>query len=95
MAETLSVFAGPSPAIRRIEIDRPWAWLAAGWNDMVAAPRVSLLHGAIISGASIALAATLLDVHNDPVAPEAIRRAAEIGTALCGAWNEYQQTRAL
>ena len=62
MAETLSVFAGPSPAIRRIEIDRPWAWLAAGWNDMVAAPRVSLLHGAIISGASIALAATLLVV---------------------------------
>ena len=31
-----------------------------------------------------ALAATLLDVHGDPVAPEAIRRAAEIGTALCG-----------
>lgn len=32
-----------------------------------------------------ALAATLLDVHSDPIAPEAIRRAAEIGTALCGA----------
>jgi uncharacterized membrane protein len=60
MAETLHVFAGPGPGIRRIEIDRPWAWLAAGWNDMLAAPRVSLVHGALVSGASIALAATLL-----------------------------------
>lgn len=62
MAETLHVFAGPGPEIRRIEIDRPWAWLAAGWNDMLAAPRISLACGALVSGASIALAATLLFV---------------------------------
>ena len=60
MAETLSVFAGPGPGIRRVEIDRPWAWLSAGWNDMLAAPRISLAYGGCIAGASIALAATLL-----------------------------------
>jgi uncharacterized membrane protein len=62
MAETLHVFAGPGPEIRRIEIDRPWAWLSAGWNDMLAAPRISLACGALVAGASIALAATLLVV---------------------------------
>jgi len=60
MNDTLAVFDGPSPHIRRVEIDRPWTWLAKGWNDLLAAPRISLLYGALIAAASIVLAGTLL-----------------------------------
>lgn len=38
--------------IRKITDDRPWHWLQAGWNDLVAAPRVSLVYGAAVSAAS-------------------------------------------
>jgi uncharacterized membrane protein len=38
--------------IRKIDDDRPWHWLQAGWNDLLAAPRVSLAYGAVVSAAS-------------------------------------------
>jgi uncharacterized membrane protein len=34
-----------SATIRRVEIDRPWRWLAAGWQDLRAMPGVSLVYG--------------------------------------------------
>lgn len=42
------VFYGDSPRVRRIPVDRPWAWLSAGWRDMMAAPAVSLTYGLLI-----------------------------------------------
>jgi uncharacterized membrane protein len=47
MSETIAVFGGPQPRIRRISLDRPWTWLAAGWRDLCAAPAQSLLFGAV------------------------------------------------
>ena len=47
MTETFSVFPAPRPQIRRVALDRPWVWLAAGWRDLVAAPGVSLGYGLI------------------------------------------------
>lgn len=58
MSEPVAVFQGPSPQIRRVPIDRPWVWLAAGWNDLWAAPASGLVWGAgaVAAGwASIAL----------------------------------------
>lgn len=46
--EAIEVFAHAAPRIRRVAVDRPWAWLAAGWRDVTAAPRVSLAYGALI-----------------------------------------------
>ena len=45
MTETIAVFPAPRPQIRRVPVDRPWAWLAAGWRDIVAAPGPSLAYG--------------------------------------------------
>jgi uncharacterized membrane protein len=39
------------PEIRTVKIDRPWAWLAAGWRDLTSAPLVSLSYGFLFSGA--------------------------------------------
>ncbi len=44
MAEALSV-GSPPPRIHKIELDRPWAWLAAGWRDLASAPLISLSYG--------------------------------------------------
>jgi uncharacterized membrane protein len=35
-----------TPRIRTIDLDRPWAWLAAGWHDLTRAPAASLPYGA-------------------------------------------------
>jgi uncharacterized membrane protein len=47
MSETVAVFAGPPPRIRRVAIDRPWAWLAAGWDDLWSEPALSLCFGGV------------------------------------------------
>ena len=46
MSETVAVFHAPQPRIRRVPVDRPWIWLAAGWRDLWAAPATSLAYGA-------------------------------------------------
>ena len=38
-----------APAIRTVEMDRPWTWLAAGWRDFTKAPLVSLSYGFLFS----------------------------------------------
>lgn len=48
MAEAVPVGA-PAPRIRKIELDRPWAWLSAGWRDMARAPAVSLTYGVLFA----------------------------------------------
>jgi uncharacterized membrane protein len=48
MAEAVQVGA-PEPVVRKVALDRPWAWLAAGWADMMAAPGVSFVLGVIFA----------------------------------------------
>ena len=55
MSASVPVFAAPSPRVRLVDVDRPWIWLALGWRDLVAAPRVSLTYGAILVAMSYAL----------------------------------------
>jgi uncharacterized membrane protein len=47
MSESVAVFPGPPPRIKRIPIDRPWVWLAAGWRDLWFAPGISLVYGVV------------------------------------------------
>lgn len=35
------------PTIRRPDKSRPWMWLAAGWRDLLAAPKASLSYGLV------------------------------------------------
>lgn len=48
MAEAIPI-GSSMPRIRRVELDRPWAWLAAGWRDLVSAPSVSLTYGVLFA----------------------------------------------
>jgi uncharacterized membrane protein len=48
MAEAVPVFT-PSPLVRKVELDRPWSWLAAGWRDLRAAPQVSIAYGVLFA----------------------------------------------
>lgn len=45
--------------VRRVEMERPWTWLAAGWRDMWRTPQISLTYGALFTAASIVLTAGL------------------------------------
>jgi uncharacterized membrane protein len=48
--------AGPAVVvIRRVAIDAPWTWLAAGWRDLWSIPSISLLYGATFAALSAAL----------------------------------------
>lgn len=38
-----------TPTIHRVSSDKPWLWLAAGWNDFIKAPGISLVYGFIVS----------------------------------------------
>ena len=49
MAEAVPVFTTTPPKVRRIELDRPWSWLAAGWRDLRRAPQVSLAYGVLFA----------------------------------------------
>jgi uncharacterized membrane protein len=47
MAEAVPVFAETMPSIRKVELDRPWRWLARGWEDFRAQPSVGLAYGVL------------------------------------------------
>ncbi|WP_431857721.1 DUF2189 domain-containing protein [Azospirillum sp.] len=47
------------PRVNAIDTERPWAWLAAGWRDMRAAPLVSAFYGALAVVSSFVLVAGL------------------------------------
>jgi uncharacterized membrane protein len=58
----IPVFSGVSPRVRRVGSDRPWIWLAGGWEDMLRAGRISyawallfVAVGALLIGAAAAL----------------------------------------
>lgn len=60
MSSSVAVFPGPTPHIRRVPIDRPWTWLAAGWNDLWASPVSGLAWGTVPVAAGWAASALLL-----------------------------------
>jgi uncharacterized membrane protein len=53
-----------TPRIRRVGLEDPWSWLAAGWRDLWRAPAISLTYGAIATlvSAAITLGLVLLGV---------------------------------
>ena len=63
-AQAVPAFAGPQVAIRRIELDRPWQWLAKGWQDMRVAPHVSYTYGllAALTGYVLSYGLYLVDM---------------------------------
>ena len=48
MAKAIPVGAS-APRIRTTELERPWAWLAAGWRDLISAPAISLAYGVLFA----------------------------------------------
>lgn len=48
MSETQNAPARPRLRVRRVATDRPWMWLAAGWQDMRAHPHISGAYGAAL-----------------------------------------------
>ena len=46
-ADTVPVYASPMPAIRKIELDRPWQWLVKGWQDMRRVTAVGYTYGVL------------------------------------------------
>lgn len=45
--------------VGQVAFDAPWAWLAAGWRDLWAAPHISLTYGALFAAVSIGLTLAL------------------------------------
>ena len=39
-----------SAIVQRVAFDAPWAWLAAGWRDLWAAPVITFSYGAAFAG---------------------------------------------
>ena len=39
----------PLIAIRPVDLEAPWRWLAAGWADLLAMPHISLTYGALFT----------------------------------------------
>jgi uncharacterized membrane protein len=61
----IAVFSEASPRVRRVGGDRPWIWLAGGWEDMLRAGRVSFAWGALFVavGAALIGGAALLGIY--------------------------------
>ena len=55
----IAVFADASPRVRVIGMDRPWVWLARGWEDMRRGARVSLAWALIFVAIGAALIGSL------------------------------------
>ena len=50
----------PGVTVAQVAFDAPWAWLASGWRDLWAAPRISLAYGAAFAVLSIGLTLGLM-----------------------------------
>lgn len=51
--------ATTGPRINTVDIDRPWAWLSAGWRDLYRAPGIGLAYGAMYALIGFALTTIL------------------------------------
>jgi uncharacterized membrane protein len=52
--------AGTAITIRVVPNDRPWAWLEAGWRDLMAAPHIGFFYGGAVVAAGWALVLLLI-----------------------------------
>jgi len=59
MSDAVPVFGPGLPQVRRVAVDRPWHWLAAGWNDLRQALPTSLVYGIVLVILSYALTTAL------------------------------------
>ena len=55
MAEAVHVSASPALPVRRIDVERPWRWLADGWRDLMRAPNVGFAYGALFAAGGFVL----------------------------------------
>jgi uncharacterized membrane protein len=64
MQPVIPIISGPIPRIRAVALDRPWIWIAQGWSDLAAAPRVSVAYGSafVLTGGAIALLLFLVEL---------------------------------
>lgn len=67
-AHTHHVSPASLPTIRQVSGDRPWAWLAAGWNDFTRTPGVSMAYGFLVSAVMILAFVFLQSIHSYPLA---------------------------
>lgn len=56
----VAVFEKTSPKVRKVGMDRPWAWLSAGWRDIRRSPGVSLGYGLLFTVAGIVIVGVAL-----------------------------------
>lgn len=54
--------AGSIPRVQTVPNDQPWAWLAAGWKDLMAAPHIGFFYGGSVVFAGWLLVILLLQV---------------------------------
>jgi len=64
LPEVIPSFDVRVPDIRRVGLDRPWEWLAAGWRDLLRAPAISMSFGLIlaVAGALLSVGLWLADL---------------------------------
>lgn len=63
-APTASHLPG-TPRVRTAATDRPWVWLAAGWQDFRAAPAIGITYGllAVLSSFVLVVGLAMYDLH--------------------------------
>ena len=54
--------AAPPVVIHRVSNDRPWAWLAAGWKDLMATPHIGFFYGGAVVLAGWLLVVLLVQI---------------------------------
>ncbi|MFQ5562792.1 MAG: DUF2189 domain-containing protein [Parvularculaceae bacterium] len=88
---TVMSAATGTPAIAKISPDAPWAWLGAGWRDMLRAPFLSLGYGAAFVVIGLAITAGLWRAGLESVIPAAIGAFALVGPLLAAGLYEISR----
>ncbi|MDO9711294.1 DUF2189 domain-containing protein [Paracraurococcus lichenis] len=60
--ETLPLAGRPTNRVRIVTTDRPWVWLTAGWQDMLASKPITLAYGGAVCLAGWVLSLLLFEV---------------------------------
>lgn len=63
-AETHHVSPGSLPLLRKVESDRPWVWLAKGWNDFTRSAGVSMAYGLLVTALMLVMFFLLQSVNS-------------------------------
>lgn len=82
-----------APQIRRVPLERPWIWLAAGWRDIWRAPGVSLTYGAVFAAISMTLTVGLFAIGLEYLLPPLVAGFMLVGPML--AVGLYETSRRL